>query len=469
MQELLFGSATAMAAAIRARDVSVVEVVEAHIARIEAVNASLNAVVQTAFERAREEAVLADAALKSRHAVGPLHGVPITLKDSIDTEGIITTYGTWGRRKMIPMCDATVAARLRAAGAIVLGKTNTPEFTLGGEIDNPVYGKTFNPYRLTHSPGSSSGGAAAIVAAGGAALDLGSDTGGSIREPANMCGLAGIKPTAGRVSRMGHAIPFGCGAGDMLTTIGPLARSVDDLELSLELIAGPDGIDYTVVPMAWRESTDIRPANLRIAMYTDGGLCPINPAIETAIHNAAAVFANEGAIITEATPPALNRAARLHRWLSYAEQAQYLWQEIKKAGTAEAEIGPNLNSVLEAAKAADMPNMTTILTEFASVRTDAWQWMQAYDAILCPIEPYVALPHGQVLTFDADMLAGWAHMGFYNITGWPAGVVRVGTTEDGLPVGVQIVGKPWREDVVLALMRVLEQAFGYQRPVSAAS
>ncbi len=464
MEELLFGSATAMAAAIRSRQVSVMELVEAHIARIEAVNAQLNAVVQTAFERARQEAVLADAQLDAKQEIGPLHGVPITLKDSIDTAGIITTYGTLGRRNTIPERDATVAARLRGAGAIVLGKTNTPEFTLGGEIDNPVYGKTFNPYRLTHSPGSSSGGAAAIVAAGGSALDLGSDTGGSIREPANMCGLAGIKPTAGRVSRMGHAIPFGCGVGDMLTTIGPLARSVDDLELSLKLIAGPDGIDYTVVPMAWRESAGISPANLRIAMYTDGGLGPIDPAIERAIHNAAAVLADEGAIIVEATPSALKRAPRLHRWLLYAEQAQYLWQEIDKAGTAEAEIGPNLSSVLAAAKAADIPNMTTILTEFASVRTDAWQWMQAYDAILCPVEPYVALPHGTVLTFDGEMLDGWAHMNFYNITGWPAGVVRAGTTEDGLPVGVQIVGNPWREDVVLALMRVLEQAFGYQRP-----
>lgn len=468
MTDFLFRSATNIADAIRQKQISAVEIVQAYLEQIERVNPHINAVVQLVADRALDEAKAADRLTASGEPLPPLHGVPITLKDSIDTEGIVTTYGTVGRKEFIPEHDATVAKRLRQAGAIVLGKTNTPEFTLGGEIDNPVYGKTFNPYRLTHSPGSSSGGSAAILAAGGSALDMGSDTGGSIREPANMCGLAGLKPTAGRVSRMGHAVPFGCGVGDMLTTIGPLARSVDDLELSLKLIAGEDGIDYTVVPTAqtgWRDSADVDLASLRIAVYTDGGLGPIDPAIEATINRVAESFQDADATLTFTSPPALKRASRLHSWLTYAEQAKYLQELIRKAGTKPDEVGDNLMAILQTAQTADIPNMTTILAELDSVRTEMWRWMQSFDGILCPIEPYVAIPHGENLNLSTSKAKGWGHMSLYNHTGYPAGVVRAGTTADGLPVGVQIVARPWREDRVLALLRFIETEFGgYQKP-----
>src|SRR5262245_36613031 len=236
MNELIYGSASALACAIRAKEVSAAEVVQAYIQRIEAVNPQLNAVVQLRAEAAQAEARAADAALARGQIIGPLHGVPMTIKDSLDTAGVITTGGTKGRAAFVPAQDATVVARLRAAGAILLGKTNTPELTLAGETDNLIYGRTNNPYDLSRTPGGSSGGAAAIVAAGGAPFDIGSDTAASIRWPAHCCGIAGIKPTAGRVPRTGHIIPFGLGARDMLTQNGPMARFVEDLSLILPII-----------------------------------------------------------------------------------------------------------------------------------------------------------------------------------------------------------------------------------------
>ena len=458
MSDFLFKTIAELAAAIRAKEVSATELVEAHLRQIERVNPSLNAVVQLCAERALDEAVSAD----NTPPILPLHGIPITLKDSIDTADIITTYGTWGRRNFIPTHDATVAKRLRDAGAIVLGKTNTPEFTFGGECDNPVYGKTYNPYKLTHSPGSSSGGAAAIVAAGGATFDLGSDTGGSIREPANYCGLAGIKPTAGRISRTGHAVPFGVGAADMLTTIGPIARSVADLELVLRLIAGPDGVDYTVVPQPLPESAAALPAQLRIAIYTDGGVGDIDPAVESTLHDVANALANAGATIISDTPPLLTEAMMIHGWLIGIDGAEWVARLIDKAGTEV--VGDNLKRMLFSHYEAERPTVNTILTRLAELRAQAWAWFQSYDAILCPVNPQPAIPHGQTLTWGAAKSEGWSHLMYYNLTGYPAGTVRAGTSADGLPIGVQIVAHPWREDLVFTILRQIESAFGGYHP-----
>lgn len=430
----------------------------AHLTQIEAVNPSINAVVQLVSDRALAEAKTADQLTLSGDPLPPLHGVPITLKDSIDTAGIVTTYGTIGRKHFIPTEDATVARRLRQAGAIILGKTNTPEFTLGGEIDNPVYGKTFNPYSLSHSPGSSSGGSAAIVAAGGSAFDLGSDTGGSIREPAHFCGLAGLKPSAGRVSRMGHAVPFGCGLGDSLTTIGPLARSVADLELILSLIEGPDGIDYTIKTMRKRKSAEVSLKDLRIAYYTGQQLVAMRPEISRMVQAVASALADAGSHLKEDQPDGIETSSNIYGWLQYADEAQWLWNLLKKAGTSADQVGPNLITLLTKAKAADVPTTTDILRAWHDLQTRGWRWFQEYDAIVCPVSPNAALPHGAVLNMTAaEAGKSWGMMSYYNLTGWPAGVVRAGTTADGLPIGVQIVARPGRDDVVLNLLRFIEK------------
>ena len=245
--DLSFASASWMAAAIGSRRVSSLELVDACLARIERVNPAINAVVRLTSD-ARDRARQADDELAQGHVRGPLHGVPFTLKDSLDTAGVVTTAGTVGWRERVPTEDATVVARLKAAGGILLGKTNTPEFTWSDETDNDVYGRTSNPYDLERTPGGSSGGAAAIVAAGGAPFDIGSDTGDSIRQPAHVCGIAGLKPTSGRVPRTGHWPGFE-GLFQSFTQLGPLARRVEDLELLLPILAGPDGIDPHVAPV----------------------------------------------------------------------------------------------------------------------------------------------------------------------------------------------------------------------------
>ncbi len=303
MTNLIWTSATSLARAIRDRDVSSEEVVRAHLDRIEEVNPKLNAVVQLAAERALSEAQAADAALAHGDLKGPLHGVPITLKDSIDTEGIVTTGGTKGRASFVPHRDATVGARLRNAGAILMGKTNTPELTMAAGTDNLIYGRTNNPYDLSRSPGGSSGGAGAIIASGGSPLDLGSDTGGSIRLPAHFCGIAGIKPTSGRVPRTGHIIPWGLGAVDAFTQIGPMARFVEDLILALPILSGVDWEDPAIVPMPLEDPDAVDPKRLRVAVYTDDGKVPPTPEIALAVKAAASAVRDAGASVEEDRPP----------------------------------------------------------------------------------------------------------------------------------------------------------------------
>ena len=461
MSELIFKSVTELATLIRTKDVSVHEVVMAHIRQIEAVNPALNAVVCNRFDQARREASLADDKRLAGAALRPLHGVPCTIKDSLDTAGTVTTYGTRGRREFVPQRDATVVRRLRAEGAIVLGKSNTPEFTLGGEMDNPVYGHTNNPHDLSRTPGASSGGAGAIIAAGGSPFDLGSDTGGSIREPANFCGIVGLKPTFGRVPRTGHAVSFGTGAVDFLTQVGPMARTVADLGLLLPIIMGPDGVDPTVVPLGLGDYRAVDMKGLRVAIYIEGGMVAPDAAIGAAVKLAGEALAAQGAIVTWAEPEPLGRAGELHRWVSQAGQMAWLQELLDEAGTVE--LGENLQRVLVGARAAENPPLDVVLREIGRFQAEMWRFMQDYDLILCPVESTVALPHGY--TLQAENRTGWGHMGAYNLTGWPAGSVPVSWTAEGLPVGVQVVGRPWREDVVLGGMGALESWFGaYRRP-----
>ncbi len=275
---LFYTSALGLANAIRNHEVSSEAVVTACLDRIKAVNGDLNAVFQVQEDSALERAREADAASARGETWGPLHGVPMTIKDSLDTAGVVSTGGTQGRATFVPEKDATVVARLLAAGAILLGKTNTPEFTLSFETNNLVYGMTHNPYDLRYSPGGSSGGAAAIVAAGGAPFDIGSDYGGSIRLRSHFCGIAGIKPSSGRVPRTGHIYPFG-GLQDSFQQIGPLARSVDDLSFLLKLIAGPDDVDPGVIPLPWHDPDRLELRDLRVSFHTDNGI--VTPTTET--------------------------------------------------------------------------------------------------------------------------------------------------------------------------------------------
>ena len=335
MGNIIYASAKSMAQAVRDKEVSAVELVEAHLGRIEEVNSALNAVVQLAAERARAEAVEADAALARGESKGALHGVPFTLKDSIDTEGIITTGGTLGRKDFVPDADATVTARLRAAGGILLGKTNTPELTYAGETDNLVYGRTNNPFDLSRAPGGSSGGAGAIVCCGGAAFDIGSDTGGSVRGPAHYCGITGIKPNSGRVPRTGHIVPHSFGAVDSLTQNGPMARYVEDLALILSIISGPDWDDPHIVPMPLGNPADVDISGLRVAFYTDNGLRVPTDEIVAAVRSAANALEDAGCLVEEDLPRAIPDNPDINNQLSQGDGQAGARRLLAKYGTTE--------------------------------------------------------------------------------------------------------------------------------------
>ncbi len=458
---LLYASAAAIAQAIRDQKVSVKDVVEAHLERIEAVNPSLNAVVMLAAERARDEARVAGQAVLQGGVLGPLHGVPMTIKDSLDTAGVISTGGTKGRDAYVPQEDATVVARLRAAGAILLGKTNTPELTLAGETNNLIYGQTNNPYDVTRTPGGSSGGAGAIIAAGGSPLDMGSDTGGSIRLPSHFCGIAGIKPTSGRVPRTGHVVPFGLGAVDSLTQNGPMARFVEDLALTLPIISGVDWRDPAIVPMPLGDPQSVNVQGLRVAMHTDNGIKTPTPETMATVRAAADALSNAGLAITEQRPAALERAADLANTLSSADGRAWTRRLLGKSGTSE--LHPWLSQRMEEAEPMDVGDFTALLEDVDAYRSEMLTFFQAYDVILCPVCAFPAPPHGT--TMEPETRLGFSYTGAYNLTGWPGAVVRGGTSPEGLPIGVQVVARPWHEDVALAVAQQLERSLGgWQRP-----
>ena len=302
MDDIVFSSVRTIARAIRDREVSSEEVVRAHLERIDEVNPVLNAVVHICADRALDEARKADKAVAGGEKLGPLHGVPMTIKDSLDTAGVRTTAATVGRRDDVPAEDATCVARMRQAGAILIGKSNTPEFTLSGETDNLVYGRTNNPYDPSLMPGGSSGGAGASVASGCAPMDLGSDTGGSVRLPSHFCGIAGLKPNSYRVPRTGHAIHHMMGALDSLTQNGPMARYVDDLFPILSVIAGPDWRDPGIIPAPLYDPADVDITSLRVAMHTDNGVYAPTPETAEAVRAAARCLTAAGVHVEGGNP-----------------------------------------------------------------------------------------------------------------------------------------------------------------------
>jgi amidase len=385
----------------------------------------------------------------------------MTIKDSLDTAGVVSTGGTQGRTAFVPQHDATVVARLRAAGAILLGKTNTPELTLAGETNNVIYGQTNNPYDLERTPGGSSGGAGAIIAAGGSPLDIGSDTGGSIRLPAHFCGIAGLKPTSGRVPRTGHVVPFGMGAVDSLTQNGPMARYVADLVLTLPIIAGVDWRDPAIVPMPLGDPQAVDLKTLRVALHTDNGIMTPTPDIVAAVRAAATALSEIGMAVHEDRPAVLERAADLANNLSGSDGRAWVRRLLATAGTTE--VHPWLAKRLEEAAPLEVGAFTALLEDVDSFRSAMLIFMGQYDVILCPVCAFPAPPHGT--TLSEERRKGFSYTGAYNLTGWPGAVVRVGTSPEGLPIGVQVVARPWREDVALAVAQHLETVFGgWQRP-----
>ncbi len=459
MEDITFASAKSMARAIQDKEVSAVELVEAHLRRIDEVNPHLNAVVTLAGDRALAEAREADASFAKGESKGPLHGVPMTVKDSHDTEGIVSTGGTTGRTTFVPDRDATTIARMRAAGAIVLGKTNTPELTLSFETDNLIFGRTNNPYDVSRTPGGSSGGAAAIIAAGGSPLDLGTDTGGSIRVPAGFCGIAGLKPSSGRVPRTGHIIHHLLGATESLTTVGPLARYVEDLALVLPIIAGPDWIDPAIVPMPIDDPTNVDLSGVRVASFADIGTVSPTAEVEATVDAAANALKDAGVTVTEDRPAPLAERDEL-RMLT-ADGGAGIQRLLDAAGTTQPH--PRIERMAATAEALEVGDYTAMLESVDAFRSEMLSFMENYDALLCPVRPFPALPHGE--SMSREMSPSGSYTSAFNTTGWPGAVVRAGTSPEGMPIGVQLITRPWTEAVALALAQVVETALGgWQKP-----
>ena len=455
---IIESSASDLADAIRAKKLTSREIVDAHLERIAAVNPKLNAIVQLTADSARKEADEADAALARGDIKGPLHGVPMTIKDTLETTGVICTGGTKGRANYVPKADATAVARLRAAGAIFLGKTNVPELAGAIESDNLVYGRTNNPYDLARTPGGSSGGEAAIVAACGSPLGLGTDAGGSIRIPAHFCGLAAIKPTSGRVPRTGQ-FPQPMGARAPVFHVSLIARHVEDLALALPIIAGPDFRDASIVGMPLLDPREVTLSGLKVAYFDNDGVAAPTKEISAAVRDCAKAFMDAGVKAEEARTPDAEKAATVYYDMSRGDGGAGTRAFLKSIGSDP--ISPLFEKALTYSVAPAMASTTEALAAF--VRWDLFRnamlrFMENYDAVLSPVAPFPALPHGT--SFDEANRKGFGYSQMYNLTGWPSATVRVGTSPEGLPLNVQIAARPWREDVALALAAHLEKSFG---------
>lgn len=462
---IYYSSALAIATAIKSKKISSEEVTNIFLKRIKQINPKINAVVQLVGDQALESARKADKALANVDELGPLHGVPMTIKDSFDTKGIISTAGTLGRANYVPDRDATIVAKLKNAGAILLGKTNTPELTIHGDTRNLIYGPTKNPYNLNHSPGGSSGGPAAIVSAGGSAFDIGSDTGGSVRGPSHCCGICGIKPTSGRVSRSGHIISFD-DYKQSLTTVGPMCRYVEDLIMILPIISGSDGIDPYIydIPFGSLNKTEI--SDLNFVYYTDNGIKTPVPEIIQSIHKVATKLSNHGCQIEESRPIEVEETLELFFELVNADSRYSLHQILAKSGTSQ--VSDYLEWVNESVgefetKSISPKQFAKIFEKWSRFKSKMTSFFSKYDILLCPVNATAAPVSG--VTSEEIKLNHVSYNATYNLTGWPVAVVRIGTSANDLPLGIQIVGKPWQEGKILAVAKFLEQEFGgFQLP-----
>jgi amidase len=456
MDELTCLSAARLAALIRGREVSPVEVVEAFLRRVERVNPSLNAVVtlnREALDCARE----AEAAVMRGEEVGPLHGVPVTVKDTIETQGLRTTSGTKLRAEFVPEEDATAVARLRAAGAIILGKTNVPEMAIPYECDNPVFGRTNNPHDLRRTSGGSSGGEAAALSACLSPAGLGSDLSGSIRVPAHFCGIVGLKPTVARVPCDRH-FPQATGAFALGAVVGPMARYVEDLSLLLSVLTEP-GARSTATP-------DVR--GWRVARFVDED-APVSDETQGAIEAATRALAGAGLTVVEETPPSFGRAIDL--WPSLFSQAST--SQLRDVyGGREEKAGPVVRAVLAASEKKQSPAPDEYAGALASrdaLRDVLLRWMKTTPLVVTPVGSVPAFEHGarrvEVCGHHLSVFRAFGYSRAANVLGLPAVSVPAGRTREGLPLGVQLIGRPFEEEALLAAASVIEAALvGWVRP-----
>jgi amidase len=440
MNELLAFSGVAQAALIRNRKISPDELFQLHLERIAEVNPGINAA---------SEVMPASAPVD-----GPFFGVPFSIKDSIEVAGTVCSAGTLGyRHAPTSTRDATLVSRLRAAGAVPIARTNLPDLLFAFESDNLLFGRTNNPYDLSRTSGGSSGGEAALIASCGSPFGLGSDAAGSVRLPAHYCGIASLKPTSGRLARTGHVPPAG-GWIERLWQIGLLARHVEDLQALMPILLGGDGQDPTVIPMPY---PGVPIENLRLAYFTHNGFAEPDAETQSVVAEAGRAL---GAV--ESRPPGVEKSYELEMMFLGADGGDGVREFLRSIGSDRTH--PLLDGWLVKLEEfrTDVRGLGSYFALIDQFRACMHSYLTINDVILSPVSTSAAVPHGR--SIEDETFKGFSYTMTHNLTGWPAAVVRCGTSSTGLPIGVQIAAAPWREDIVLGVARRLEEIFGGWRP-----
>jgi len=466
VSELTSLSAVQIAELVRKRSVSPVEIVEAHLAQIERLNPELNAFVQVDAERAVDAARSAAQSVSSGHEIGPLHGVPVSIKSSIEVAGLRCEAGTKLRVGHVAQTDAPLVRRLRAAGAIVLGTTNTPEFLMAWETDNLLYGRTNNPWDLTRTSGGSSGGEAAAIASGCSAGGVGSDGGGSVRVPAHFCGICGLKPTPGRIPATGH-YPQSVGPFALLGVVGPMTRTIADLKLLIEVLQGPDIGDPSAapVPVHWPEwSLKNASAKPRIGYFEDDGRTPVTAETRAAVRKSVDLLKKAGFEVEPFCPDGLDKARELW-WKFFGVAGAMLLGPILKGREGElSRILTEFNDWVAQEPPHTAQSLLNTWIQRDMVRMLVFEQMRRFPVLLCPVASVPAFKHGernwQIEGKDVHYLDAWSYCEWFNVLGMPGVVVPMSKSDGGLPIGVQIVTQPWQEELALSVAERLERERG---------
>ncbi|MGB2624766.1 MAG: amidase [Candidatus Acidiferrum sp.] len=462
MSEIIFGTIAEIAAGIREKKFSPVEVVEAHLERIGALQLKLNAFAHLDPEGARRQARAAEAAVMRGDVAGPLCGVPLTIKSCIDAAGWPTPAGSLLRKDYVPQKDATLVARLRAAGAILLGNTNTPEFLMAYETDNLVSGRTSNPWNLERSSGGSSGGEAAAIASGCSMGGVGSDGGGSVRVPAHFCGICGLKPTPGRIPATGH-FPAGGGAFGWIGVVGPMARTIADVRALFEAMAGPDAGDALSAPVPLREVQEKEIRGLRIGILESDALGAATPESVAAVERAAKLLSEQGFIVEPKRLQELDRAIALW-WYFFGPVIADLIQ--KGAAGQEESMSPMLREYVALATADTTLSYDGFLNACAerdNLREEILRQMEEAKILLSPVSARPAFRHGEGNWRNGERenyRDTMRYSQWLNLAGFPGVAVPMGKSSEGLPIGVQVIGRPYEEELVLAVAQAMERGRG---------
>lgn len=455
--------ALAMADAIRRKEFSALELVEAHLSRVEKLNPRLNAFVHVDPESARRDARAADWALKQHAGLGPLNGVPISIKSSIDVAGFRCEAGTKLRAGYVASHDAPLVRRLRRAGAVILGVTNSPELLMAWETDNLLYGRTNNPWDLSRTAGGSSGGESAAIASCCSAAGVGSDGGGSIRVPAHFTGICGLKPTPGRIPATGH-FPNSVGPFALTGVVGPMARTVADLRALFDVMQGYDEGDTCAAPVPIRQvgRNDIK--KIQIGYFEEDHRTPVTPETSAAVRTAALALQRADCKVSPFLPQGLEEAREL--WWKFFGTAGAMLLGPMTSGQEE-KLSPILKQFMSWTAAEPPHTAESLLNTWIQrdiVRMRIFAQMKEIPVLLCPVAAVPAFRHGErswnINGRTVEYLDAWSYCAWFNLLGMPAAVVPVAPSKEGLPIGVQIVGLPWQEELVLTVAALVEQECG---------